>query len=345
MSLDTDAIDFVARERGISPAFVEKDWYATQVIRAIADYSASGITPIFSGGTSLSKAFGIIQRFSEDLDFRGRFDTAASPNKTARRAFRHDMLNVIASPIDLTLIEESIVSGSNYFKCSLTYPQAFSHVSALRPTLLVEFSYTQPVNTPEVRSVTSMVSEYKGMPAETHILCLSPIETAADKLSALTWRVLKRDRKAPHDDPAMRRHLHDLYALKDSITQNQIEFANTAQTAYDADNKTTRRALEHPLSVSVNKAAASMKADGVYQDEYRTFVDGMSYAADDERIQFDSALDYFGGLASLFEGNQNTVASQQNLSEAFTNLPFTDNSDVDFSSVMNDSPRAADLED
>lgn len=44
--------------------------------------------------------------------------------------------------------------------------------------------------------------------------CVDPVETAADKLSALAWRVLARDRTRARDDPTIIRHLHDLAALE-----------------------------------------------------------------------------------------------------------------------------------
>lgn len=343
MSLDTDAVDFIARERGVNPAFIEKDWYATQVIQAIASFEATTITPIFSGGTSLSKAYGIIQRFSEDLDFRACFNADSLPNKTTRRAFRHMILELIDALPDLAIDDESIIAGSNYFKCSLTYPQAFAQANALRPTLLVEFSYTQPNNAPETRSISSMVSDYKGLPSETQILCLSPIDTAADKLSALTWRVLKRDRTSPHDDPAMMRHLYDLNALKDAIENNPLEFAKTGQAAFDVDNKTTKRMLDLPLTESIQQAAKVMREDSTYQDEYRNFVDAMSYAADDDRIRFESAVHYFESLADLFDKNSTVASESLSLAEAFPGLSTGDSDDVDFPRIMDDSPKGPDL--
>ena len=60
----------VALELGIDPAFVEKDWYVVQVIREIISIDLSGAQLIFTGGTALSKAHRLIQRFSEDIDFR-----------------------------------------------------------------------------------------------------------------------------------------------------------------------------------------------------------------------------------------------------------------------------------
>ena len=55
-------IEDVATELEIASTFVEKDWYVTQVIQLIADFSFEGFTMVFSGGTSLSKARHILQR-------------------------------------------------------------------------------------------------------------------------------------------------------------------------------------------------------------------------------------------------------------------------------------------
>jgi len=46
--------------------------------------------------------------------------------------------------------------------------------------------------------------------------CVDAVETAADKLSALAWRVLVRDRTSPNDDPTIIRHLHDFLSRGDA---------------------------------------------------------------------------------------------------------------------------------
>jgi predicted nucleotidyltransferase component of viral defense system len=56
----------------INPVFLEKDWYTQHVLGVIAKFESDEFQPIFSGGTSLSKGYGLIQRFSEDVDFRVR---------------------------------------------------------------------------------------------------------------------------------------------------------------------------------------------------------------------------------------------------------------------------------
>ena len=55
-------IDAVAVELGIPAALVEKDWYVVQVLRIIAGHTGlAGHVPVFGGGTSLSKGFGLIK--------------------------------------------------------------------------------------------------------------------------------------------------------------------------------------------------------------------------------------------------------------------------------------------
>jgi hypothetical protein len=62
----------VADQIRIAPALVEKDYWITHALWALHE---TGLDLWFKGGTSLSKGFGLIERFSEDLDLmveRGR---------------------------------------------------------------------------------------------------------------------------------------------------------------------------------------------------------------------------------------------------------------------------------
>jgi predicted nucleotidyltransferase component of viral defense system len=54
----------------IPAEFVEKDFWVVELLRSLfqpSDVSAD-VTIVFKGGTSLSKGFGLTQRFSEDVD-------------------------------------------------------------------------------------------------------------------------------------------------------------------------------------------------------------------------------------------------------------------------------------
>ena len=57
-----------ARERGTNPAVIEKDFWVCWVLKQLFSDSEIGTRLVFKGGTSLSKVFGLIERFSEDID-------------------------------------------------------------------------------------------------------------------------------------------------------------------------------------------------------------------------------------------------------------------------------------
>ena len=61
------AISSAALKTGLLPSSIEKDWWVTQVLRALHTLPYSNHIA-FKGGTSLSKCWGLIERFSEDID-------------------------------------------------------------------------------------------------------------------------------------------------------------------------------------------------------------------------------------------------------------------------------------
>ena len=64
--------------------------------------------------------------------------------------------------------------------------------------------------------------------------CVDPVETAADKLSTLAWRVCARERGSANDDPTIIRHLHDLAALESHI-KGESEFPALARRTAEND--------------------------------------------------------------------------------------------------------------
>ncbi|WP_017306126.1 nucleotidyl transferase AbiEii/AbiGii toxin family protein [Spirulina subsalsa] len=70
-------------QRPLTEEIVEKDYYITEALRIIANHSPDQV--IFKGGTSLSKGWDLIQRFSEDIDLfldKSKFKPELSKNKT-----------------------------------------------------------------------------------------------------------------------------------------------------------------------------------------------------------------------------------------------------------------------
>lgn len=61
------AVHTTAVGKNIDDRAVEKDWWVTSVLKALFDCECGGYL-LFKGGTSISKGWPIIERFSEDID-------------------------------------------------------------------------------------------------------------------------------------------------------------------------------------------------------------------------------------------------------------------------------------
>ena len=60
--------DATAQQMALAPAVIEKDFWVCYTLDQLFHKSDFGNSMVFKGGTSLSKSFGLIERFSEDID-------------------------------------------------------------------------------------------------------------------------------------------------------------------------------------------------------------------------------------------------------------------------------------
>ena len=68
------------------PGLVEKDFHVVRALRALGAVESKGASLVFGGGTSLCRAFRLIERMSEDIDLRIVSREALSQGE--RKAFR-----------------------------------------------------------------------------------------------------------------------------------------------------------------------------------------------------------------------------------------------------------------
>ena len=85
-SLFAAAVQFASRNKedgglGIKPLFIEKDYWICRSLKFLSDSEVSG-KAVFKGGTSLSKAYGLGGRFSEDIDIAITKDESRTENQT-----------------------------------------------------------------------------------------------------------------------------------------------------------------------------------------------------------------------------------------------------------------------
>jgi predicted nucleotidyltransferase component of viral defense system len=102
VSINAELIEAIAAELVVDASLVEKDWYAIRIIAAISRVKHPAMRLVFSGGTSLAKGYGLIQRFSEDIDFKVAMPTEGL-NRSDFREYRERIVEAIrAGSEDLT---------------------------------------------------------------------------------------------------------------------------------------------------------------------------------------------------------------------------------------------------
>jgi hypothetical protein len=232
-----DLLRIVAGERGISEGLVEKDYWVTHTLWCL---STSKLDVWFKGGTSLSKGFGLITRFSEDLDLkidRGGLEELpavaswASKNKgptAARRAFYAaltDKLAVVGARVEL--VEGSLGRDARGAEYQVLYPGAFLDrlPAPMRPFVLLEVGDARVVPSVE-RPIASWVHEalaQRGMFADfvdtrpAAIRCVHPLVTLLEKLDAVS----ERFRKAK-PAPTFVRHFEDAARIVRAADSNLL---------------------------------------------------------------------------------------------------------------------------
>lgn len=275
-------IEEVAQIKGISESFVEKDWYVTQVIKLITGITFQDFTLVFTGGTALSKAHGIIQRFSEDIDFRVITPSLAGQSKSQQSktlsAFKKAVVDILQADFEVNGNQITARNGNRFIAIELNYPTLFSRADALRSHILLELTVSD-LSLPSVNlPVSSFINEVaKRLPEVESIDCIDPVENAADKLSAITWRIPDRKRGTINDDPDIVRHIHDLAILSDRVI-NHPDFPVMVRSAINRDDKRSETITGLTLTQKLGKMLGILKADSEYPSEYERFVNGMSYA-------------------------------------------------------------------
>lgn len=269
-------VQIVARSTGIAAALIEKDYWVTHTLWAIHQ---TGLDIWFKGGTSLSKGFGLIQRFSEDLDLivdRGTVGalpavtswTSANKGRLAeRRAFYHALTAALVVPDvkveqNTTRIDKR-ARGADYLA---HYPGALLTElgPAMSPFVRLEVGRARVV--PHVqRSLTSFVHEHLEQQGQlagfvdnrpVGVRCVHPMVTLFEKLDAMARRY-RRDKMEPD---SFVRHYEDAAQIIRAKARLPELGMTAAALARDMLEQKDIAALPHPDEAALLLAAREKRA-------------------------------------------------------------------------------------
>lgn len=190
------------RQLGLSAGSVEKDLWVCWTLRALFRLPSSGPHLTFKGGTSLSKGWKLIDRFSEDIDVvinreflgfagAGAPEEAPSNKQRVKRlealmlAAQHHIRDVLGPELELEI--RRLLPSMDLWKLEpdnddpdgqtllFHYPPAMGATAYVRPVVKIELgarSDTEPSATPEITP---------------YLAAALPSEVADSRFSFFSW--------------------------------------------------------------------------------------------------------------------------------------------------------------
>lgn len=229
---------------GIRDLFIEKDYWSTYLIYNLAKSDYSDMC-VFKGGTSLSKVYKLINRFSEDVDLAVLTDSSLSQSqvKNLIRKTEKSVCGILKE-----IQQEDSSKGSKHRKSYLRYDSILKNEEYGK--IVLEISAFSNPYLFEKMKVESMIGEYlKSKNMEEYLYdyelqnfyanVLSKEQTMNEKIVSLLRASLANDGYISLASKI--RHFYDLYFLTlDKECKKQIEhynFKNQISVLFESDKR------------------------------------------------------------------------------------------------------------
>lgn len=218
----------VEHQKKIDRILVEKDYW---IMHCLYGLQKTGFKFELKGGTSLSKGYGIIHRFSEDLDIRieppkdMKVPDGKNQTKPAQCESRRKYYDWLASEIKVDGIKKIVRdkefdNEKTYFSggIRLNYKESFPVVEGIKEGILLEvgFDDVTPNQEKDISSWALDFANEKGMKVKDNrayrVLCYDPRYTFVEKLQTIVTKFRIQQEKGVMPSNFMR-HYYDVYCL------------------------------------------------------------------------------------------------------------------------------------
>jgi hypothetical protein len=260
------------------PALVEKDYW---IMHTVFGLKRLGLTFELKGGTSLSKGFGIIERFSEDIDIRiepfDGFQVDTNPNHEkphqveSRRSFFDKLRDKFKIP-GIIVVERDTAYDDAALRnagLSLRYETKFGPIQGLKDGILLEvgFDQTTPNTAVTISSWVAQFAESKKLQYTDNrameVPCYNPEYTFVEKVQAVVrkYSQFKVTGKFPTN---FLRHYYDIHQL---LNVDAVQkFIGTSE--YLKHKKKRFKSLDHEVAKSGAFAIEDANTRKQFEAEY-----------------------------------------------------------------------------
>jgi hypothetical protein len=238
--LFTDVVLATAEYFSILPTYIEKDYWITHSLSLMSQSDDAGKL-VFKGGTSLSKAYRLVNRFSEDIDIAVINSSAFTGNqlKTLIKKVAKEM----TSGLQEITVDGVTSKGSHFYKAVYAYPNVLGQTpkSAVSSgNLLIEINTFANPYPFETKQIKSFIPDFLELTNNQHLISENSIDpfsvNVLDKRRTMIEKLVSLIRFSFSENPSLAitskiRHFYDLYFLA-----NDAECSKYLQSAeFNAD--------------------------------------------------------------------------------------------------------------
>ncbi len=283
-----DLIAYTSEKANIREDIIEKDYYVTLILQELSKIS---YPIVFKGGTSLSKAYGVIDRFSEDIDIT----FSEHIGEARRKKLKYNILKPIADKLGLVISNwENIESDKDLNRYVFSYNSiANENTETILSSVIIEtslMSYSFPTNNHKISNYLyetlksehqDVLRDYELLPFDMTVQSLE--RTLIDKIFAICdYYLLNKPKKNA-------RHLYDIYKLKEHVEINTdfIELVNEVRNQRLSLGEKIAPAAFY--DVDIKQVATKLCESDFYKQD---FEDTTAFMIS-ERIAYDVLIDNY----------------------------------------------------
>lgn len=315
-------IEDLSRRVGLSLLAIEKDWWVTMVLKALFSTAFANHLS-FKGGTSLSKCWNLIERFSEDVDiaidreflgFSGELSKTQISDKLRRAScsfVRETMKMEVEKQLSKLGIDKSLfdvkvnitpITTTDPEIIEVYYHSIFSEVSYIQNRVLIEVSgrsMNEPIEEVEINTMISQAypnTSFTEKPFSIRVV--SSKRTFIEKACLLHEEFSKSSMEVRSD--RMSRHIYDLEKLMDTeIAKEAMSDIELYKSVIEHRKKFIRlKGFDYstlsPQTISFVPPAEIMPS---WEGDYATMQQSMIYG---ESLPFDKLIERITELNERF---------------------------------------------
>jgi len=311
-----EALDAEADLGKVTTGLLEKDEHLTDALRAVFALRFECVQLVFCGGTSLSKAYGLIERMSEDADIKVVLTEAGrqlSRTKLRRYLGGEVRARVGKALSDIGLVEELdkavAFDEHRYLHSQWMYQRSYPVTAGLRPNLQLELTLCEPVLPVERTALCALADRFAGrLGSSFEVPTISVAETQSEKVLSFLRRFAQHrsGQMSRAWDAALVRHIYDVHCIfarnPGLVAVSAPAFAALVQGDVAEFGQQQPDFAADPLGV-LERALAQVSVDKQSRVEYEQNLLPLVYGSFKPR--FDKAFVSFNKIARTLIGAAN----------------------------------------